>query len=396
MSEALPWWAGDGLADGADGLALDGQTLAGLAAAHGTPLYVYSRRVALAQVARMREALLAVGVEPRIHYALKANRHPPLLRALREEGGVGADCCSPREVALARAMGWDPDAISVTAGMLSDRDLAMLVAAGVHLNLDTRSALRRYVERGGRGPVGLRVDPGVEVGYGRDPKVAYGNTKFGFRAEDVPGALAYARELGLEVDTLHLHAGWGLQGADLDRVEAAFVRLAGLARGVPGLRAVNVGGGLGARQRAEDEPLTLAAWADLVRRHLRPLGVPVACEPGTWVVARAGVLLVEVNTVERKGDVAWVGVDAGHAVNVYAAHYGIPLEIVPVARPYARLDHVYAVAGNINEAGDVFARGRLLPELHEGDLLALLPAGAYGASMMSDHCLRGGAAEVMV
>jgi diaminopimelate decarboxylase len=87
-------------------------------------------------------------------------------------------------------------------------------------------------------------------------------------------------------------------------------------------------------------------------------------------------------------------VDAGHAVNLYAAHYGLPMEIAHVARPLAPAVSEYSVAGNINESNDVFAEDVWLPELREGDFLALLPAGAYGSSMASDHCLRGGAAEV--
>ena len=114
------------------------------------------------------------------------------------------------------------------------------------------------------------------------------------------------------------------------------------------------------------------------------------------MVAEAGILVVEVNTVERRGETDWIGVDAGHNVNVYAAHYGIPLRISLIGRDGGPAVRRYGVAGNINEANDIFAPAILLPEIREGDLLALHPAGAYGASMASDHCLRGGVGEVMV
>ncbi len=122
----------------------------------------------------------------------------------------------------------------------------------------------------------------------------------------------------------------------------------------------------------------------------------VACEPGTFVASSAGVLVAEVNTVETRKSGTWVGIDAGHNVNCYAAHYGIPLAILSVARPLAPEGPAVRLAGNINEANDVFARSVPLPELHEGDLVALYPAGAYGASMASDHCLRALPAEVLV
>ena len=95
-------------------------------------------------------------------------------------------------------------------------------------------------------------------------------------------------------------------------------------------------------------------------------------------MASAGILLTRVTTVSDKRGERWIGLDAGQAVNVYSAHYGLELEMVAVSRPLA--DHAIRcnVAGNINEAGDVFALGRMLPEIAEGELVALLPAGAYG------------------
>jgi diaminopimelate decarboxylase len=394
-SMSRPWWEGDGLSIGQDGLCLDGASLASLAEAHGTPLYVYGRASALARLADLRAALASTGLEHDVYYAIKANRHPPLVSAL-VSAGAHIDACSPREVRLAISLGVPPRNISFNAGMLSDRDLDAVVKEGVHVTLDSRSALRRYGARVPRGTaVGLRLDPGVETGYGHDPKLVYGNAKFGIRHEDLDDAVAVARAAGLTIDVLHTHCGWGLQTDDHDRVDLAFARLAAAAARV-GVATVNVGGGLGARQRATDVPLALDAWAACLRRHFGPLGVRVICEPGTLLVASAGVLLAEVTTVEQKGGTLWFGLDAGHNVNMYAAHYGIPLEIVPLARPDAVVDTLASVAGNLNESGDVFARDRLLPRLAEGDRVALLPAGAYGATMASDHCLRGGVREVLV
>lgn len=127
-----------------------------------------------------------------------------------------------------------------------------------------------------------------------------------------------------------------------------------------------------------------------------PLGVELACEPGTFVAAPAGVLLVEVNTVEERRGTRWVGIDAGHALNPCPALHDIPLEVVPLRAPLAPPVHACGVAGHINEAVDVWARDRLLPEVREGELLALLPTGAYGASMASDHCMRGAVKEVVL
>jgi diaminopimelate decarboxylase len=397
MEAATPWWMSESLGSGPAGLTLGGRSVAELAAAHGTPLYLYDAAAVRAQVAALKAALAATGLESRIYYAMKANRCGPLLDAIRAEGDVGIDACSPREVALALEHGFGAPDISVTASMLADRDLDAFVQAGVHLNLDSLSALRRYGARVPRGTrVGLRVDPGMRLGYGDDERVAYGRSKFGLLPDAVESALTVAQACGLLVDTLHVHCGWGLQAEALPALRRVLMGLAVVARGVPTVEVLNVGGGLGARRKEGDRPLPLDGWAAAIREHVGPLLLRVACEPGTLLVDRAGVLVVQANTVEVKADTAWIGVDAGHNVNVYAAHYGIPIEVVHVARPAAPPEGVYSVAGNINESNDVFARDALLPRVAEGDFLALLPAGAYGSSMASDHCLRGFAKEVMV
>lgn len=397
----LPWWLQDALTVGPHGLELDGHPLADLARQHGTPTYVYSAATVRRRFHEMRRALRSIGAPFRIQYAMKANRFGPLLDLVRAEGDLGIDACSPREVERALQHGFQPHEISVTAGMLSPRDLQAFAGQGVHLNLDTLSVLRRWSQTPGHGrQVGLRINPGVAIGWGEEPKLRYGNSKFGFDADAVLDAVTVAQGLALEVDTLHCHVGWGLQESAAPRLGQVFARLATWAREIPSVRVVNVGGGLCWKQREQDRPLPVQTWADLLAQHLGPVcrerDLTIACEPGTFAVASAGVLLAQVNTVETRASGTWLGIDAGHNVNVYAAHYGIPLAIAAVRNP---LDPVAArlhVAGNVNEANDVFGRDVPLPEVQEGDVLALYPAGAYGASMASDHCMRGLPREVLV
>ena len=392
-----PWWLGDALSAGPRGLSLDGAPLADVAREHGTPVYAYGARTVRRRLGEIRDALRSAGVPFRALFAMKACRFGPLLQVIRSEGDVGIDASSPGEVEWALAAGFAPEQISVTASMLSDRDLQRFVRCQVHVNLDTRSALRRWAALPGRGRrVGLRVDPQVRVGWGDRPEFIYGESKFGFDPEAAIDAAAYAASLGLEVDQLHVHAGWGLQASAAPALAVAFARLAALARAIPSARVLNIGGGLGARYRPEDQPLSPAAWAALIREHLAPTGCTVACEQGTFVMATAGALVAEVNTVEERRSGTWVGVDAGHNVNCFPALYGIPLTIAKVAEPLAPPAAPVHVAGNINEANDVFARAVRLPPLAEGDLVAFYPAGAYGASMASEHCLRGLPAEVLV
>ncbi len=392
-----PWWTTGSLYAEDGALRLDGVDLAELARRHGTPLYAYSRTTIRRQLARMSEALSGAVGRHRIYYAMKSNRNEDVLAAVRSVAGTGVDTCSPREITLALTAGFTPEDLSFNAGMLSNRDLSVVAGSRVHATLDTRSSLRRYGAMVPRGtPVGLRFDPGVAASYGQHPRMVYGLSKFGFDFEEAEDAVASARAAGLEVDSVATHIGWGLPEAHADLVDRAFARLAAVAGRIEGLRSVNVGGGLGGRYRAEDRPMLLETWAGLVAKHFGPLDVEVVCEPGTWVVGQAGVLLVEVNTVEQRRGARWIGVDAGYAINVLPAQYDIPLEIIPVAYPGAPPIGPANVAGHINEGIDVWARDRPLPDIREGDLLALWPAGAYGSSMASDHCLRGSCTEVAV
>lgn len=390
------WPMGDALSVDVAGLTFDGLAVADLAANHGTPLYLYSQATLLRRLAELRAALAETGAATRVHYAMKANRFEPLLRFLRTTG-VQIDACSPREVELALRLGWRKEQISVTAGMLSDRDLVLLANAEVHVNLDTFSALRRYAPLARHGTaVGLRIDPGVKAGWGDGERLAYGKAKFGFDASQVAEAVDFAQTQDLVVDTLHVHVGWGLQESAAPLLAQVYARMAAWAQAFPTVRTLNIGGGLCCKQRPEDLPLSLQTWSALLREHLAPTGCEIACEPGTFLTASAGLLVCEVNTVERRPNATWIGIDAGHNINVYPGHYGIPLALIAVAQPAAAANHKFNVAGNINEATDVWARDVWLPMMQERDLLALYPVGAYGSSMASDHCMRGWAKEVLV
>jgi diaminopimelate decarboxylase len=399
-SPAAPWWQRPGLGYRAGALHLGRRNLAAVAAAARQPTYVYDAERIRANLARLRAALAPHTRRFRVFYALKANRCPGVVAALRATGRCGIDACSPREIELARRAGFREDEISFTATSVSDADLAVLARhPGVWVNCDSLSMLARLGRRQPGREIGLRVNPGCGVGYRRNPRVRYagaGTTKFGIYRSEFPAALALAAAHGLRITGLHVHAGCGYLTRQLpqwDRVLAATLEFADR---IPGLRHVNVGGGLGIPLVAGAAPLDLAAWAGLVARHVLRRGLEVWVEPGDYLVKDSGVLLLAVNTVESKNGTLFVGVSGGFNLHPEPAFYQLPLEPVPVraAAPGARRRRVQ-VAGNLNEALDLLARDALLPPVAEGDWLAFLNAGGYGAAMSSDHCLRGGFQELM-
>lgn len=390
-----PWWTRDGLYASSGRLVFGGRDAEELAREHGTPLYVYDPARAEANARRLGGALERAGVRHRLLYAIKANRHPALLSRLRSLGRVGIDACSPDEVSLALESGFRPEEISYTGTNLSDRDLDRILPHPVLLNLDSLSAVRRVAARGRGRRIGLRVNPRVGTGY--SAQLTYAGekpTKFGVYAERLGETLEEAERRGLEVAGLHFHVGSGWLRDGLETFAEALARVAALAGRVRHLEYVNVGGGIGIPLRESDRAVDLDAYAGAIARHLGPLDVTVFCEPGDFLVKDAAVLLVEVVTVEEKGGVLFVGVDCGFNAFGLPVLYRYHQEVVLCRAADAEAEIVATVAGHINEAGDLFAEGCPLPEVREGDVLALLNCGGYGASMASNHCARPAAGEI--
>jgi diaminopimelate decarboxylase len=318
---------------------------------------------------------------------------------------MGIDACSPGEVRHALANGWSVDEISLTGTNLSASDVDELVESGVHVNLDLRSQLERWGRRAPGATVGIRVNPragaswsGLPAAEGESLYAKATATKFGILPEQVDDALALAAEHGLAIDTVHVHVGDGFLTDGLPRLEVAIERVAEMTRRVLDagheVREVNTGGGLGVPQRPEDEPLDVDAYAKALAKHLGPLGVTIACEPGDYLVKESGVLLAEVVTLDERDGVTFAGLDAGFNVAPEPFIYGALVPIVLARAADAGPSRTYTVAGNINEGDDLWGEEVPLPELSEGDILALLLVGAYGSSMHLDHCLRPPASTV--
>ncbi|MBU3672231.1 MAG: hypothetical protein FGM43_06740 [Sinobacteraceae bacterium] len=397
MPEHPAVWRNDALLQlGASDVRFGDVSLTELAATRGTPLYVYHSDRILENISALRDALGRIGRPFRIRYAMKCNRYVPVLDLIRAEGDIGIDACSPREVELALSRGFTAGEITVTASNLANADLRLLAQHGIHLNSDTCSVARRFGALGAGGSFGLRLDPPRPLQRDSGEKLNYIGGKFGVSRADLPAVYAAACAAGLNVNTLHVHCGWSMQSQHAVAFDAAMGALADTFAELPGIRTLNVGGGLAHRHRIDDQPMSIDTWSQIISRRLGHLPVTIECEIGTYIMANAGLLLTAVNTAERRSGQDWLGVDVGHAVNVYAYHYGIPLELVPVSRPHDAASRVYHVGSNINEAEDLLAREAALPETREGDLLALYCTGAYGAAMQSDHCLRGAAPEHLI
>ncbi len=404
---AGPWWVRPGMEIVEGRLSIAGHDPEALARQHGTPLFVYDRIRFVENARRLQGALASTSLPFRVRFALKANPLPEVLEVFRRLGepgtadSIGIDACSPGEVERAIECGWRVDEISYTGTNVSERDLDVLLARGVHVNLDAISQIERYGRRAPGTAIGVRIDPGVGAGYNDHLEYAGDRpTKFGIGPERLDEAVAAARRHDLTIDTVHFHAGSGWLADGLPRFEAA-LRIA--VEAVEHLRAagcpiaeVNVGGGLGSPARQEERPIDLVAYAATLARHLGALDVVVACEPGDYLSKDAAILLGEVVTVERRREVTFVGLDFGWNVNCSYFIYKLAQELVLCRAPDAPRTEVVTVAGHINEASDLLAEDYPMPRVEEGDFVALLNAGGYHQAMSSTHCLRPMAGAVFL
>lgn len=389
QTRVTAWWERpDRHYDQTGQLWLAGRPVAELVATTGTPAYVYCAARVSQNVARLRTALKSIGAPTRLMYAMKSNRYPPLLAHLRALG-LDLDVTSPGEVRHALNNGFEVRQLSFTAGCLSRADYAALAGwPEIWINADSLTQLRRIAEVSPGRELGLRINPASALGY--NELVSYSGSKaskFGVYRDRFEEALELAAGSGLNLTGLHCHAGCGFLTPQLGSVERVFARICEFLEVAPQIKTLNLGGGLGIPLVAADEELDLTAWAALVRRYFGHRKLKLCFEPGDYLVKDAGALLTEVTQVERKGDRLFVGVNAGFNVHPEPAHYRLPLIPAPATlRPEP--PQCVTIAGNINEALDLWAEDESLPAVREGDTLCFLNAGGYGASMASAHCLR--------
>jgi diaminopimelate decarboxylase len=387
-----------------DGLRVEGVALTDIAARFGTPCYVYSRAALTAAYAAYRGAVQAHGLAERslICYAVKANSNLAILN-LFARLGAGFDIVSSGELARVIAAGGDPARI-VFSGVGKSRDeMRTALEAGIHcFNVESASELDQLSEVAGRigrrAPVSLRVNPDVDART--HPYISTGlkTAKFGVAFGDAFELYRRAAALPhIAVRGIDCHIGSQLldpapAAEAADKVLALVDRLA--AAGIV-LEHIDLGGGMGIQYR-DDEPAPAAAdylapmLARLAARHEK-----LVFEPGRSLVGNAGLLLTRVAVLKPGAEKHFAVVDAAMNDLMRPALYDAWHDIVPVAKVDPGAAMHYEIVGPVCESGDFLGHDRELA-LREGDLLAILSAGAYGMAMASNYNSRPRAAEVMV
>jgi diaminopimelate decarboxylase len=392
--------------------------LARVAERFGTPTYVYSSGTILDHYTRL-DATLAP-LDHLICYAVKANSNGAILK-LFVDAGAGFDIVSGGELYRVLAAGGDPAKCTFAGVGKSPEEIEYALEQRVYsFNVESEAELD-YIDRIGgakktRAPIALRVNPDVDPHTHEYISTGSRENKFGITLDHIGAVYERASKMrNIEIVGVQMHIGSQITEAQpfanaIRKVET----IVGELKLKYGIKFFSIGGGMGIIYRralesgsgkwwhehgGESSAFSIRDYADAIVPPLRELGVRILVEPGRLLVGNGGVLVTRVRYIKKSGAKKFVIVDAGMNDLIRPALYHSYHEIVPVEEPSTSKSEnteKIDIVGPVCESGDFFALDREMPELHEGDLLAIMSAGAYGFVMASNYNSRPLPAEALV
>ena len=384
----------------------------------GTPTYVYSAGTILDHYTRLDAALAPL--DHLICYAVKANANRAILNLL-VGAGAGFDIVSGGELFRVLAAGGDP-AKCTFAGVGKSRDeIEYALEQGVYcFNVESEAELEaiEHIARAKkmRAPIALRVNPDVDPHTHQYISTGSQENKFGIPLNQVRAVYEHAAKMSnIEIVGVQMHIG--SQITEAKPFASAIEKIVPLVSDLKSKYAIkffSIGGGMGIIYRramksgsgkwwhdhgGEPSAFSVGDYAEAIVPPLRDLGIRTLVEPGRFLIGNAGVLLTRVRYIKQTGGKKFAIVDAGMNDLIRPALYQSYHEIVPVKQPKTEMERKISkidIVGPVCESGDFFALGREMPEVHEGDLLAIMSAGAYGFVMASTYNSRPLPAEALV
>jgi diaminopimelate decarboxylase len=401
--------------------------LARVAAEFGTPTYVYSAGTILDHYTRLDAALAPL--DHLICYAVKANSNRAILNLL-VRAGAGFDIVSVGELFRVLAAGGDPVKCTFAGVGKSPEEIEYALEQGVYsFNVESEAELAA-IERIARAkkmraPIALRVNPDVDPHTHQYISTGSQENKFGIALDHVTTVYERAARMSnIEIVGVQMHIG--SQITEAKPFVSAIKKVAPLVRNLKskyGIKFFSIGGGMGIIYRravesgsgkwwhdhgAEPSAFSIGDYAEAVLPPLRDLSIRTLVEPGRFLIGNAGVLLTRVRYIKQTGSKKFAIVDAGMNDLIRPALYQSYHEIVPCRASVSEADSSIStskstiktekidIVGPVCESGDFFALDREMPELHEGDLLAIMSTGAYGFVMASNYNSRPLPAEALV
>jgi diaminopimelate decarboxylase len=369
---------------------------------YGTPLYIYEEDVIRKQYRELADNFTTQKFK--VHYAVKANYNPAILKILLEEG-CGVDTVSDFEVRLCLELGFPSESIIFTGDNSKDEEMAYCLENNVLINVGSLSQLERLgkMKQGAR--VSVRINPDVGAGHHMHCVTGGPHTKFGVYHDLLPEIKAITEKYKLQLVGIHSHIGTGIM--DGEKFKAAMDITLGVAKQVPDLEFVDFGGGIGIPYRESQTPIELKSFGQEVSDHFDAFcqeygkQLELKIEPGRFLVCQAGTLLAQVNTLKQTPAHDFVGCDTGFNHLLRPMAYGSYHRILNASKVEGE-QAPQVLCGNICESGDLFTQtsdgieDRTMTRFEEGDLVAILDAGAYGISMSMQYNMRSRPPEVLI
>ena len=384
-----------------------------LAKKHGTPLYVYSSQTLIDNFNRLHKSVAPL--DHLICFAMKSNSNLGVINTLATMES-GFDTVSGGEIQRVIAAGGDPRKCVFAGVGKTEDEISFALSKNIYcFNVESEPELTRINQIANKlkkkAPIAIRVNPNVDAKTHKKITTGTYENKFGIAYEKIAAVYARANKLkNIKLRGLQMHIGSQL--TQVKPFEEAVRKVAPMAAKLKtkyGIEFLSIGGGIGIMYEdalASGDPkwwkrkeakniLTPEKYADTLVPLLKPLGLKVLLEPGRFIAGNAGILVTRVEYVKRTGKKCFAIVDAAMNDLIRPAFYESYHEIVPVKqsrnRPIAT-----DVVGGICETGDTFCKNRLIPRIEEGDLVAMLSAGAYGFVMAGTYNTRPLPAEVLV
>ncbi|MCX5700796.1 MAG: diaminopimelate decarboxylase [Candidatus Omnitrophica bacterium] len=364
----------------------------------GTPLYVYSYHTLIDHFLKLKKAFEPI--KPLICYSVKANSNLAILKSLVNKGS-GLDIVSGGELFRALKAGCPSGRIVYASVGKTAKEIEEAIRLGILFfnveSLPELNSIQHIAKRlKKRVNVALRINPDVEPKTHKYITTGKLTNKFGIDLFSAKKIILYARGFShVNVSGLHIHIGSQITTSEafVAAIKKITVFIAQLKKESVKLDYLNIGGGLGIVYDKET-PQTAQRFADIVLPLLKSTGLKIIMEPGRFIVGNAGILVTKVLYVKNTPKKKFIIVDAGMNDLIRPSLYGAYHNILALDKRVGleKAD----VVGPICESGDFFAKDRMLPQVGEGEYLAIMSAGAYGFSMSSNYNSRRRAEEVLV
>ncbi|MDX2189749.1 MAG: diaminopimelate decarboxylase [Bacteroidota bacterium] len=362
----------------------------------GTPLYVYDSEVIINQIEKLKFAFS--GFKCKLKYAAKALTNSSILKLIHKQG-CDVEAVSIEEVEICLNAGFSPNEIAFTPNSVHFSEIEKAIALGVFINIDNLHILNELGKNYGSSvPCSVRINPHILAGGNQKISVGHKDSKFGISIDYIDQVVQIAQKYKINLKGVHVHTGSDFSDVDVF-MQGAQV-LFNVAKKFSSIEIIDFGSGFKVPYKPGDKATDITLLGQKMTEAVKKFGKEygrepeIWFEPGKYLVSDSGILFVHSNVLKKAHNTTFVGVDSGFNHLIRPMMYDSYHHIINVSNPEGEKGD-FSVVGNICET-DTFAWQRELSQVSEGDILAIMNAGAYGFSMSSNYNSRPRPAEVMV